>query len=518
MRPKELGLPEKFADWRPYQWQAVEQAVISEKRFTALSQPTGSGKSLVYVAVSQLLDRPTVVLTSTKQLQKQLMDDFSSLGMVKLMGRGNYPCALTKGMTTCDDAPCLHRFACELKEGGCEYFNALRRAQEARLVVTNYAYWLALNRYSREKLEPGLLVCDEAHDLPQHLTTTLVSEITDRTLRKSVPGLSIPVPETDWGSWAEKTWAVVNEEYEEKRRQLKNEDWSVAKDAKRLYWLRKKLRDLADHAGDDGWVIEADGGRVRFGPLWPLHRSEQMLFVGIPKVLLVSATVRPKTLHLLGVSEGEFDFFEYPSTFPSPNRPVIYLPTVRMNYRTKEPELKIWLSKIDNIIRTRLHEKGVIHTVSYERCRRILESSKYGEYMISHGPSDLGLAVREFLRAAPPRILVSPSVVTGYDFPHDACRWQIIAKVPYPDMRDPWMKKRAETDEEYAGYLAMQALVQAVGRGVRAEDDWCETFVVDDTLQWFLKRYRQFAPEWFLEVVRREETIPEVRDADTAIL
>jgi hypothetical protein len=42
-------------------------------------------------------------------------------------------------------------------------------------------------------------------------------------------------------------------------------------------------------------------------------------------------------------------------------------------------------------------------------------------------------------------------------------------------------------DPDYANYVAMQKLVQAVGRGMRAPDDWCETLIVDDQFSWFVK-------------------------------
>jgi Rad3-related DNA helicase len=45
----------------------------------------------------------------------------------------------------------------------------------------------------------------------------------------------------------------------------------------------------------------------------------------------------------------------------------------------------------------------------------------------------------------------------------------------------------------------MVTLVQASGRGCRAPDDRCETFVVDDQVEWFMTKYRRFAPRWFLD-------------------
>ena len=111
----------------------------------------------------------------------------------------------------------------------------------------------------------------------------------------------------------------------------------------------------------------------------------------------------------------------------------------------------------------------------------------------------------------PPAILVSPSVVTGYDFPYDECRFQIVGKLGFPDTRDPIMKARIKKDPDYSSYLAMQSLVQSSGRGGRATDDWCETFIIDDNAKWFLWKFKHFAPDWFMRAYTRLQFVPKAR-------
>ena len=54
----------------------------------------------------------------------------------------------------------------------------------------------------------------------------------------------------------------------------------------------------------------------------------------------------------------------------------------------------------------------------------------------------------------------------------------------------------------------MQMLVQAAGRSNRSEDDWSETFIVDEDVQWFLRDREDLAPEWFLEaIVKTRRTV-----------
>ena len=93
-------------------------------------------------------------------------------------------------------------------------------------------------------------------------------------------------------------------------------------------------------------------------------------------------------------------------------------------------------------------------------------------------------------------------MTTGYDFPYDDCRYQIMVKIPYPNTADKMTKARGKADKEYLSYITMQQLVQACGRGVRSADDFCESFITDDNALWFLTRNEHLAPAWFNDSYR----------------
>lgn len=122
--------------------------------------------------------------------------------------------------------------------------------------------------------------------------------------------------------------------------------------------------------------------------------------------------------------------------------------------------------------------------------------------------------VEQFRQSAPPKVLVSPAIHTGYDFPYDAARYQVIGKMPFPDNRDPITAARSKADPEYMLWAAITQLVQMTGRVVRAEDDCGETFIVDDTVAspWILKANRKFFPGWWLDGYRSQSLIPRPLD------
>jgi Rad3-related DNA helicase len=545
--PPILGLPAKFHSWRAGQAEAVAKALDSPKRFVVLAMPTGFGKSLVYMAASLLGER-AACLTSTKGLQNQLMQDFGTGGsgdgfLVDIRGMNNYECLEAKSErlafmqpTPCDEGPCTAGYKCDLAEAGCLYFDAQRRARNSDVVVTNYAYWMAVNERARSRDEGedgggakvrlplgkrGMLVLDEAHaaldELANHLTIEMGNWEIEGVLGEDWP---IALNLADWKEWAGMMARKSTLMQGELSHEIKSKVATSRKNLSRLRELRnlaRRLQALVDSRGE--WVEEASRDRhgrkvVRFDPVWPGEYSESELFLNTAKVVLTSATVRPKTLELLGIKEGEYDFVEYPSSFPVERRPVVWVRTVKVSHKTEPGGMRLWASKIGAIVRARSgagqKEKGIVHTVSYARQKYLVEYADFGnaKLHLHESAKSLQETVRTFKSACGPAVLISPSVSTGFDFPMCECSYQIISKVPFPDTRSKILAARASRDPEYFAYVTAQQLVQACGRGMRSADDWCQTIIVDDNIGWFVFKYKKFFPKWWLEAYQRSETIP----------
>lgn len=508
-------IPPKFTSWRGDQPRAIITTIDSARRFVAQAAPTGFGKSLMYVAIAQLTGLRTCILTSTKGLQEQLITDFNGDGidrLVDIRGQNAYRCIRARDFdfpehTTCDFAPCHAGRACSIKDGGCLYFDQYRKASVAGVVISNYSYWLHINKYGKGLGEFDLLVLDEAHDAPDTLAEFMSVEIDPGdlpgTMRMMDPGADIH----QWKEWAHYNLAQCTARHEQlvgRMRSIERADTAMIREAGKLKRLIGKLENLRE--ATDDWVIEKVDKRptgyvMRFDPIWPWKSAEKYLFRGIKKVMLVSATLRTKTCDLLGIDSKDLEFYEYNSNFPVARRPVIHVPTVQMNHRITPEGTKTWLTRIDQIIGTRLDRKGIIHTVSFARAKSILENSEYSAHMLLNETKNTKWIVERFKRAKAPCILVSPSITTGYDFPYDECRYQIIGKLPFPDNRAKVIKARMENDKDYSNYMTMQVLIQEAGRGMRAEDDLCETIVIDDNLLWFMQTNKHFAPKWFRDAL-----------------
>lgn len=535
--PVDLGFPAKFASWYNDQLVAIDKAVLTKKRFTALAMPTGSGKSVVGVAVALLHPKVTraIYLTSTKGLQDQLSTDFQELGLTDVRGQRNYPCrALEPGgelsryrrgsgkwVPGCDEGPCHAAVRCSLApqrdhpsiRPGCGYYGALFDARKAGLVSTNYAMYLTGEEYAEGLGDVDLLILDEAHDADKELEAFLTLEITDDDA-KAIGSKLLKTDELKtWREWAQHHHGPLAAQVEY-REQTPPRDPEGAHDLKVLKRVLGKITRLTEIEPVD-WVLDNDGLRARIAPLRVSRYAEQYLFRHVPHILLLSATMTRKTTQLLGIQPEDLQFWECPSRFDVARRPVISInttPAVRVDFRMHDTTKHMWMRRIDRLIEPRraLGRKGIIHTVSYQRMKELLASSDHRDMMIVHDTGNTREMVKLFKSIRGPKILVSPSIVTGYDFPDAECRYQILGKVPQIHVDDPIMKARKDIDPEYAGYLTMQKIVQACGRGMRGPRDWCETFICDDHFaDWFWNKYRKHAPKWFAEAIEYWESFPE---------
>lgn len=513
--PYDFGVDEHYDSWRPHQDEVVEFIVDSDRRYILPVCPTGFGKSLVYVVASSIIGGRVVILTSTRALQDQLLRDFDGL-IADLRGKDNYKCNLLGGFATCGKGPCNWGLNCPFKAGGCEYYDHVRHALSMPIISTNYAYWLRRNDWGGTKdhnVQFSTIVCDEAHELPEILSSFLTKEIIMKE-RESVEGRIVRSFPMDGGTpqklaWIEQWDQDIGLQFNDLAQMIKQGryDSQILSDAKRLERLKECTGFIRRGLADDpaNLVVYRSGrnsDRIVASVVWPYNFTESHFLKGIEKVVATSATVTEKTMGLLGIDMEEVDKKEVDHPFPLENRLLYHVPTIRLNYRSPPIDIRTWLSRIDQILGPRRDRKSIVHSVSYKRQRQIIDSSKHADIMWGHKNHETLKRVEAFKKYDRPAILVSPVMTTGYDFPDDECRCQIIGKIAYPDVSDPIIKKRMEMDKDYAPYIAMQRLVQTCGRGVRNLTDWCENFIIDDNVRWFASKYKKFAPKWFRESMR----------------
>jgi Rad3-related DNA helicase len=442
--------------------------MMRAKRHVGLGAPTGIGKSLIAYLLAKLGGR-TVILTSRKGLADQYGDAFPDI--VDIRGHDNYL-------------------------GDTAYHKQVERAEEASIVITNYAYWLATARAPRiGKFD--LLVLDEAHgvfdELSNHMSLTL-SPVKLANFNISWPD-KLGDGVAAWSHWAVGTGLPRLE------RVPKGTLSKVESD--RYDALHRELQVLSHPKGD--WVVEREqDGRqafARISKVWPTDEAEAMLFQGIGHVLWMSATLRPKAFTVMGVDMADVAFKEFPHPFDPAIRPVVWVPTAKMTPERGDMGEAItnWTTRLDQLIGRAPDALGLIHTVSYRRAQDFLARSRHNQsgILCTHDSSTTAEQVEWFLQQAPPRVMVSPVLIAGWDL--GGVKWQCIGKLPYPNSSDPLSMARKKIDPDLIPFKVAQDIVQTAGRIVRGPDwsDAGETWVIDDAIGWFLAQYSEFVPRWF---------------------
>jgi Rad3-related DNA helicase len=200
--------------------------------------------------------------------------------------------------------------------------------------------------------------------------------------------------------------------------------------------------------------------------------------------------------------------------FAVDQRPIVYRPVGALS-RATLPALEPALADaVAAILRAHPHDKGLVHAPSYAAGRRLvhdvsIRAPDAAPRLIWIDAPDLkARALETHRRSTRPTVLVSPSLREGVDLPDDFLRFQIVTKMPYPGLGEPWTAARRARDPRWYALETAKALVQAYGRSCRHAADHGVTYVLDGQFARFLQRYRALLPAWFLEAA-----VPAVRRA-----
>lgn len=97
--------------------------------------------------------------------------------------------------------------------------------------------------------------------------------------------------------------------------------------------------------------------------------------------------------------------------------------------------------------------------------------------------------------------MISPSLHLGLDLKDDLSRFQIIVKVPYPDLTDRKISALKQKDPDWYTWHTVLRLIQTYGRSVRGPEDYASTYVLDSSISYLLKSADKMIPKWFSEAI-----------------
>jgi len=513
VKPSDLGL--SFPNWLPYQEPVALAAHGSHKPFVLIEAPTGSGKTAIAAAMAHLGQVNAVYTCLSRGLQDQVIRDFPFA--VELKGRSNYPCQLLpNAFPEVSAEHCQHRkdAPCS-KLDSCEYRAAKRRALSAKLAVLNLAYFLEETNHVGAFRNTKLLILDEGDEVESALLSHIEVSISRKRLER-LGIMDLPQYKTkpeSWRVWCDGVLSVAQPilnrlivEQEERQ----TYDFARQREIIALGRLCSRLSFFAKGPVDN-WVYDPEDNRVVFKPVWASGFATSRLFQWVKgKTLAMSATLQPRQWAAdLGVEFSSAMALDIPSRFPIDRRPIYYTPAFNMTHKTSDQEWPKMLRWVDGVIDRYPQQRGLIHSVSYALGNYILKGSRHRSQLVGHTPVTRDEVVRAFILGEYPNdaVLVSPALSRGVDLKYDLCRFIIVPKVPWLNRGDKQVAQRlyggGKRGQEWYMAATSRTLVQASGRGMRAADDRCDTWLGDSQFERLLQDGRWCFPKWWLEALVR---------------
>ena len=533
--------------------QGIEQQLKSGYKTIILSAPTGVGKSLIAATLARYYDSSFIV-TASKQLQDQYSRDLKFLMPVK--GKSNFAClklmeqesiaksdtrdAIQKGLT-CEKGLCeettmkdgkkvkeMCKFKPKLGEPTditkevCGYYDQKYRALTSPHSIWNYASYFQLMKFNRkaysEYVSKPIAIFDEAHKVEDQIIQFIGVDIYNGYLSEC--GIDPNTYDlTDMGMIIQllddlaRSYSKQILDLQESRSFMLNPDYVL------LSKLESRYEKMANsHAeifsNKNNFVIndpfKDERGNFRSISIKPLDISKYVkTFFDIEHQIFMSATIdKDSFCENAGLEPSKVGFVDTPrSPFPPDKRRINFLNTKKLSYSaSKDDELAV-IKKIDEIMSQHDMERGLILTSSEKRCfdiRDNLSEKNKRRIRICHSRNENGMTQDEILQEHSfdeDSVLLSSSLWEGVDLKDDLSRFQIIAKVPYPNLSEKRTKVKMQKFPLWYKSQTLTKLLQGFGRSIRSEDDWAVTYVLDSAASDLLMQSKQMIPKAYQDVL-----------------
>lgn len=502
----------------------ILDAINKGYKYIVLEAGTGTGKSAIAATLANMHDS-SYILTITKQLQNQYLKDFNDFKPVK--GRSNFTCkSYMKDNVhqSCDEGKCIvEGFDCKYSiknqtPPSCPYYHQKYIALNAKTVISNYHYMFLELNYVEDFTNRDLMICDEAHNLESMLMNQLKLEFSRNELKEYIKYDLTDETITELNEATFNEWIGFIEEiksrYSKELAKIENIDKKEL--LIKIASLKQKINDCNRFITNiifdpDSWIVDFDEEFeiLEFKPVKVDNYAVNSLFDFADVCLFMSATILDYQLFAkwLGIPTNEIYAIRRKTPFDTNRNPIIASDKYNLsksNLRVNAPKT---LGLIRKILAKHEHEKGIIHTVSAQ-CMYFLMDNIRDKRLIAHNTRNRTEVLEEFKESEKALVLVSPSMDEGVDLPGDECRFQIIYKIPYPDLGSKQVKARINLDNDWYDYKTSLRLVQTHGRGMRYENDYCTTYFIDNRLKNYILTSK-FIPNDFKNLARsknNEET------------
>ncbi len=488
------------------------------KRFVIVEATTGTGKSFIASTIAQYFnminkENKSYIVTPQIILQKQYKKQFSNFANVSSIN--NYMCKVFKE-SNCGDMKFVHQITGIPKCQDCPYQVQKQDFMKNKISITNTAFMMSNILYSSQIIKKrSLLVVDQCHNLQQDIIRfnglnisfkTLAANYSMRKQNWIKPGENI----IDWLSMRffhflqDKVTQLVGL-LQGNRIQLAQQ--KIIQISRRLDYIRnikQKLQLILQSFDPDRWVIENNTQtlQIAISPIFASDYTQSTLFNVGDRILMMSGTILNKNAFCnnLGIKPQQCQFISLDSPFPVQNRRIFILGSGSMSKNNLEHSLPNVISDINKILQLHKGQRGIIHVSSHYLAKRIFDGLNSKRLIIidEHESRDDML---QYHYNSDDTVLISPSMGQGVDLKQDLSRFQIIAKVPYPNLGSKYISTKKDLIKGWYSYQTVKALVQSYGRSIRSQDDFAVTYILDSDILNLFKFNKNLIPQYFMKAV-----------------
>lgn len=144
----------------------------------------------------------------------------------------------------------------------------------------------------------------------------------------------------------------------------------------------------------------------------------------------------------------------------------------------------------------------VVHNCVNYRVARFLYDNVASPRLLIHDSSNRDQIVEYHCTCDEPTVLLSPSMMEGIDLRDDRSRFQILCKIPFPYLGDEVVKKRMAKNRNWYDYQTVRSVIQALGRSIRNETDYAESYILDADWERFFKRTQRMFPDEIVKALQ----------------
>ncbi len=494
-----------YPSFQPGQKEAITQILDlydQGEKVIELNAPTAAGKSVDLFVLGRILTEElgagrTVYTTPLVALVNQLQDTPAFSKMPVLKGKRNYPCgllreALDDNYKTAEDCP-YQSWTDALQQSQsrhcqeCQYHRAYGKFIASDFGATTLARF-QMGGAIRD--ETTVLLIDESAGLEKSLIDRATLTLIDRIyLDHLVPCLTVYYHEL------EKEVSELDKQIAAFRGNLRKVADLVKARNKAEREARKTAKVLAHIEHEHPYIIDKERkfrlleGRSEFYNLIE-NLSLCVLASGTPNTPIL--TDRYKAVVI-----------QHP--IPVERRTCYYWPIGSMNFKERQATAPKMAEAI-----AKLHQghgrKTMVHCGAYVIARMLYDRMPpvVQRKCILQDQQDREGSKNRFLNARE-AIFLSVNFEEGLDLKGPDYPLNIIAKVPFENIGDEFVKARNERDN-YRRYNmhAAVAVMQAAGRCTRTVDDFSETYILDSSWQGFFNRCKKLFQPWFVASLKRK--------------